>query len=734
MLHPLYLHRPRQRKPQRLLPVSLSLTALAVILLLAGCGSRPAAAPAETPAAEAPAAEAPAAEKAPAEEAAAEEAPAAEAPAAGSAPEAAPPANEYQAQRANCTWESPCWPDISETMPAEFKEVSTLADAVAAGELPPVQERLPLEPLVIEPAEMIGQHGGILLGAFTGPGDRQNIERWNNDYGIFWDTSATEMRPRAFKAWESSEDGSEWTFFLREGMKWSDGEPYTVDDYMFWYEHILQNPNLVTTIPWYLNWGDALVKFEKVDDYTLKMIFAAPFPSWLETIGSSTVAGHFQQGRVGLGLVAPQHYLEQFHADFIGEDEANAKAKEAGFENWYLYFLAMNDAHMNPDLPVTAPWKPVTTIASNEYKLERNPYFFAVDTEGNQLPYFDGISLELVEELEVLNLRAIAGNYTIQGRHIDFSKLPVIRQNEQQGDYFVDFWTSRTRHPVKIAFNQDWNEDPAIAEYTVGSVEFRKAMGLAIERSEINETFFLGVGKEASLCPANTPPYFNSSRWDEEAGVFDPDRANEILDSIGLDQRDGEGFRLMPNGERLVLRIDAVSGAFLDYPSIAERVAQMWAENVGIQMTVNPVERSLWIERSEANQPMMSMFETGEYNPAALPRLLPSERWAPVAQDWANDPTPDPADYDGPEWIEQQVLKHWEAMREADPARRQQLLIEGTEIMCDHYARLGFVVDVPVYTTLIKNNVRNVPKPLEWVVYAQTPGNGYPEQMFLLQE
>ncbi|HXF63031.1 MAG TPA: ABC transporter substrate-binding protein [Caldilineaceae bacterium] len=695
------------------------LMALAVMLVIGACSSPPAPEPEAGPEAAEQAGEA-------VGEGAGEQA-AAQAPAGA-------PANEYQAQRENCTWESPCWPEIADTVPTSFQEAPMLAAMVQAGELPPVEERLPAEPLVIQPAEMIGQYGGTLRRAFTGPGDRQNIERWNNDYGIFWNTGANEIRPRFFESWEANEDATEWTFHLRDGMKWSDGAPYTADDYMFWYEHILQNEQLVPSIPWYLMWGDELVQFEKVDDYTIKMIFAAPFPSWAETLATSTVAGHFQNGRNGLGLVAPRHYLEQFHPDFIGEEEANQKATEAGYESWNLYFLAQNDAAMNPELPVTTPWKPVTRIADSEFILERNPYFVGVDTEGNQLPYFDQISLELVEELEVLNLRAIAGNYTVQGRHIDFAKLPVIRENEQAGDYFVDFWGSSTRHPAAIYFNMDWQGDPEIAEYTVGSLDFRKALSLAIERSELNETFFLGVGTEASLCPADTPPYYTSDRWDQEFGRFDPDEANQILDSIGLDQRDSEGFRLLPSGERLSLRIDAVSGAFLPYPEIAERIAQMWAENIGIHLTVNPVERSLWVERSEANEPMMSLFETGEYNPAALPRLLPTERWAPVAAVWADNPEPDVAAYEGPEWVEQQVLKHWEAMRESDPDRRQQLYIEGTEIMCDNQPILGIVVDIPVYTTLIKNNVRNIPKPMEWVVYAQTPGNGYPEQFFMIQE
>lgn len=653
------------------------------------------------------------------------------------APAASPdgaPVDEYQAQREACTSESPCWPEIAETVPASFQEAPMLAELVAKGELPPVEERLPVNPLVIEPAEMIGQYGGVLRRAFTGPGDRQNYERVINDYTIFWDAGATELRPRLAHRWESNEDSSVWTIYLREGLKWSDGEPFTVDDYIFWRDHIVANDELVPAKPWWIVWGGELAKFDKIDDYTFTITFAEPFPTWPVNLASTTVGGHLQSGRTGGGLYAPAHYLQQFHPDFVDQDVVDEMVAESGFGSWNLFFLAKNDVAMNPESPTMAPWKPVTIVASDELVFERNPYFWAVDTEGNQLPYFDGVTLELVEELEVLNLRAIAGNYTVQGRHIDFSKLPVIRSNQEQGDYFVDFWSSATRHPVSIMFNMDWNEDPELAEYTVHNVEFRRALSLAIERDEINETFFLGVGTPASNCPANTPPFYNSDRWDEQWGRFDPEEANRILDEIGLDQKDAEGFRLLPSGQRLILRLDAVSGAFLDYPSMGERVAQTWAEEVGIYMTVNPVERSLWNERSEANQTMMNIFETGEFNPEALPRLLPSNDFAPVAAKWANNPYPDPAEYDGPQWLKDVVFKHWEATREPDPAKRRQLFIEGTEIRCDNQPRLGLVVDIPVYTTIVKNDVRNVPKPLEWVVYAQTPGNGLPEQFFQIQE
>ncbi len=713
-----------QRKGQTLRLTVLPIALMVLALLFAACDSS--SETADEPAAEAPAAAAPAAD-------ATAEPSAAEAPAADSAEAAAPAADDYQAQREACTLESPCWPDIVDTVPASFSEAPMLAELVAAGDLPPVEERLPSDPLVIAPAEMIGEYGGILRRAYTGPGDNQNIERWNNDHHIFWDTGATEVRPRIIKAWESNEDASLWTFHLRSGMKWSDGEPFTADDYLFWHDNIVSNELLVPTPPWWIVWGGEMATMEKIDDTTFTVQFAAPFPAWLEVFSTSTVAGHFNGGETGGGFVAPHHYLEQFHADFVGEEEANALAQEAGFENWYLHLLSKNNAHVNPELPVLTPWRPVTTNSSTEYVLERNPYFWAVDTEGNQLPYLDGVTLELVEELEVLNLRAIAGNYTIQGRHIDFAKLPVIRQNEEAGDYFVDFWSSSTRNPVAIYINQDYSGNPEIAEYTVGSRDFRKALSLAIERSEINETFFLGVGTEASLCPANSSPYFPSDRWDQEFAGFELDESNAILDSIGLDQKDSEGYRLLPSGERLVLSIDAVSGAFLPYPEIGERIAQMWQE-IGIQLQVNPVERSLWEERMNANEPMMNLFETGEWNPETVTRLIPQNRWSPIAALWGATPNPDPANYDGPQWQKDQILKHWEAIQTPDPDLRRQRYIEGMEIMCDNIPIIGMVVNVPVYTTLIKNNMRNVPKPMEWVVYAQTPGNGYPEQFFMSQE
>src|SRR5690606_22619607 len=197
--------------------------------------------------------------------------------------------------------------------------------------------------------------------------------------------------PYIFRDWESNADGSQWTFYLRQGMKWSDGQPFTTADFMFWYEHIVQNEQLVPTLPSYMTWGGELAQFEAIDDTTLQVTFAEPFPLFaVRVAGGYDVGSQWIHGESGLGMVSPAHYMQQFHPDFVGEEEANRLAQEAGFEAWHLHFLAKNNPHMNPDVPVTSPWRPLTQIASDQYRLERNPYFFAVDTEGNQLHYFDG--------------------------------------------------------------------------------------------------------------------------------------------------------------------------------------------------------------------------------------------------------------------------------------------------------------------------------------------------------
>jgi peptide/nickel transport system substrate-binding protein len=619
---------------------------------------------------------------------------------------------------------------VFDAVPDSFNEAPMLAEMVAAGELPPVEERLPKEPMVLEPSDEIGKYGGTWNRAFTGPADHQNIERISKNHMLFWDTGMTEVQPHIARDFEVNDDNTEFTFYLREGMKWSDGAPFTADDIMFWYEDILLNDDLVPAKPGWAKAGGELGVWEKIDDYAFKVTFPQPYGVFFELVAGLTVNGHFTQLEPCSGGFSPKHYMTQFHADYIGLDEANALAAERGFDNWAKLFCFMNDPNLNSEAPVTTAWKPLTDFSQQQVILERNPYYWAVDTEGNQLPYIDRIVMSVAEDLEVLNLKAIAGEYDLQARHIDINKLPVLLENAEEQDYRIQFFRGRGGSASALAFNQDYDGDPEIAKF-IQNADFRRALSMAIDREQINEAFYLGLGRPASACSWPDPPYDPGEEYDQLYSTLDVEEANRLLDSIGLDQKDDEGFRLMPDGRRLVVEMMAVSGAFQDWPGIAEMFAQQWKENVGIAGEVDAVERSLRNTRLTNNDTMTNFW--GADGSEAL-FLFPNHTFAFT---WESGMGPMSG-----QWFQDHSIWH----EPTGPVREQQLLFEEgaalsreqrveigkkmRQIGCEQVFYIGTVTDVPAWTAVIKNNMRNIATGFPFTTVGQTPGNTYPETWY----
>lgn len=686
---------------------------LMLAMLVSACGggaAAPPAAPAEAGSSDAAAPAPQAAEAAPAEA-------------------AALPANPFIVDDSQ-----PRFPEqVFDMIPAQFNEAPMLAAKVAAGELPPVAERLPLEPMVLKPSEQIGVYGGTLNGAFTGPADHQNAERMLKNHMIFWDTGMTTVQPHIAKAFEANADNTEFTFHLREGMKWSDGAPFTADDVLFWYEDIMLNDDLVPAKPGWAKAGGEVGVWEKIDDYTFKVTFIQPFGTFFELVAGLTVNGHYAQLEPCSGGFSPKHYMTQFHADYIGLEEANALAAARGFDNWAKLFCFMNDPNLNPESPVTTAWMPMTSFSEQQVILERNPYYWAVDTEGNQLPYLDRIVLTLAEDLEVLNLKAIAGEYDMQARHIDIAKLPVFLENAEQGDYRVQFFRSRGGSAVALAFNQDYDKDPAMAEY-ITNADFRRALSMALDREQINEAFFLGLGRPSSPCAWPDPPYAPGEEYDQLYHQLDVEEANRLLDSIGLDQKDSEGFRLLPNGERVVVEMMAVSGAFFDYPGIAEMFGQQWKTNVGIDSEVQAVERSLRNTRLTNNDTMTNFWGADNSEAVFLfPNHVFAYQWesgtGPLSGQWFQDhsvgrePT-------GP--IREQQL----AFEEGSKLPREERVPFGQKIRalsCENVFYIGTVTGTPAWTAIVKNNFHNLAVGFPFTTVGQSPGNSYPETWYMTE-
>mgnify|MGYP001319248553 CR=1 FL=1 len=626
------------------------------------------------------------------------------------------------------------WPSLSDTMPSSFSESPMCAAKAEAGEIPALADRLPENPLVIQPAESIGEYGGTWYRAFTGPADGQNMERPMKDHILFFGTNMTDVQPNIAESWTSNADATEFTLTLRKGLKWSDGDDYNTDDIMFWYDHMVTNEDLVPTPPSWMKSGGEMLEFTQVSKETLQINSAEPYGLLITLLASVVVAGPHTRGDSGLGLYAPSHYLSDFHPDVIGLDEANAKAEAAGYENWAKYMLFLNHANANPDSPMMTAWRVVKPITSDQWALERNCFYYGVDTEGQQLPYMDNVVLDLAENLEVLNLKAIAGEFTVQGRHIDLSKLPVFTENSDKGNYRIQFWRQPESGIANLYINESWVGDGGDVDTETASFlqnkDFRAALSMGIERDEINEVFFLGLGEVGGLCAGwddpNDPGHYIGEHYVE----FNPDEANELLDSIGLDQKDSDGMRLMPGtGEKIVVTHSVAVAAFEDYEGIDSMVIEMWKKHLGIDGKLDAQERSLWSSRRDNNETHLNSWESsGRAGAIITPNHLGVVGGGGfIAVGASNDHRDNGTIADG--WIGEWQKLYEEA--KSDGSKYSENLQKVVELNCNNVNPITTVMNKPTYTAIIKKNVRNVPNPLPFSYHAQTSGNGFPETWWL---
>ncbi len=493
--------------------------------------------------------------------------------------------------------------------PKTFKEAPQLAELVKAGKLPPVAERIGQDPLVIKPLHEIGKYGGTWRAGFTGPADFWNGFRCCSgpDHLMFWDYTGDRAVPNLARGLEMQDGGRSWLLHLRRGMKWSDGKPFTADDFVFWFEDVYRNKDLVPTPSAAMAINGKQGEIQKVDAATVRFKFPEPYFMLPDVLAGSTDLAGQMFGYRAMGGFAPAHYLKQFHPKYVGQAELDKKVKDEKFDSWVRMFLFKNDWALNPDLPVLSAWKTVTPINTPTWTLERNAYSVFVDTAGNQLPYIDRVVLTLAENLEVLNLRAIAGEYDFAARHIDLGKLPVFIENQARGGYKVYLDPGDYGGDMIIKFNLNYDADPEIAKW-FNTADFRRALALGIDRDQINETFWLGTGTPSSVVPADNNKYNPGPQYRKMWATLDVKKANEMLDKIGLSKKDAQGYRLRADGKgRLRIEIMTLGGQFVQYTQISEMIREQW-KKIGIDLQVQEVERSLALKRTAANEQQLGAW------------------------------------------------------------------------------------------------------------------------------
>lgn len=602
--------------------------------------------------------------------------------------------------------------------PTQFAEAPRLAELVASGQLPPVTERLPVaaDVLVVEPIEQVGVYGGTWRRAFTGTADFHAYGRTVYDQILSWPRNPLEeIRPGIAKAWEWSEDGTVLSLTLRQGMKWSDGQPFGVDDILFWWDDIERDTNLTPAIHGEWVVGGEPMTIEKVDDSNLRLRFAAA-----NGLAIRMLAFHGCQWPLNFerfGFFAPKHYLTQFHP------KHNPAVAD------YTLFNEMAD-DLNPERPSLTAWR-VTSWQPGDNRIiaSRNPYYWKVDPEGNQLPYIDEIRLDLVENGELVNLMAANGELDMQFRHIAIPKFPVLQENAEKGDYRLLRWPSATGATPAFFPNQTV-ADPMLRTL-FRDRRFRQALSLGIDREQINVVSHRGLGtpRAATLIP-DSP--FAVPEADQLHATYDVAAAETLLDEMELGKGD-DGVRRAPDGTPIAMIVETseTTGPVLD---AVELVRQNWMA-LGLKIDIKTMDRALYWERAIGNQVQMAVWGMDRgLEPYVDPiYLLPFDNrswWAPEWGVWYHEGG---AKGEEPPAEVRQVQQLYDEFKASiEPARQVEIGKEIVRLHAENVWMIGTAGMVPAIG-VVKNSFRNVPEEVvsDWIL--MSPGNQDPFQFYMEQ-
>lgn len=502
-----------------------------------------------------------------------------------------------------------------------YKEAPMLSSLVKEGALPPVEQRLPKEPLVVGPGVLIpeehlkfeiGEYGGMMRYATARTDccaelyDAVAEPPLMTPGKLRAGKGVEDIKPNLLKKFSTSEGKRVITFYLREGMKWSDGHPVTTEDVRFWYEDVILNKELTPVFPRILRSGNRLdgkpMKLEVLGPYIFRMKFSEPGLAVLDWLS--------QYGTNWSSILRPKHYLKQFHPRYTPWEKLDPILKKEGLsrEEWWKLFQQKDEGTLgwgmvkavNPDYPTLSPWK-LEKRAPGVVTYVRNPFYWKVDKEGNQLPYIDRLRIEIVSNSEAVTMKILSGEVDWAREYASMVNLPLYKENEKRGGFRVVFLNMHVA-PIGIYFNFT-HPDP-VWRKVVNDVRFRKALNIAIDHKKIVDVVYKGFAKVPTIIPAE----------------YNPAEANRLLDEVGLNKRDTEGWRLGPDGKRFILYLEVPGGFSPEVDALCDLLVEYW-QDVGIKTIFKTVEASLYWTRAQGNDLYMVMgwAHTGYWRDTPLP-------------------------------------------------------------------------------------------------------------------
>ncbi|MBN2117586.1 MAG: ABC transporter substrate-binding protein [Anaerolineales bacterium] len=606
-----------------------------------------------------------------------------------------------------------------------YQEPPMLADLVEQGKLPPVLERLPENPWVAPVFESNGKSGGIVRRAFTGPGDKWGMSKIC-DRALVWFDNDLVMQPRMCESWEVNDDGTEWTFHLRKGTKWSDGVEHTSKDVLWWYEHEATNETLfpgLTEGRWFTGTGETkkMMEVTAPDDYTFTFKYAEPKPLLIYTMGRQ-------------GVAAPAHYMKQWIPDTADDpDKLAAAVTAAGFESWDKYYIDNRRFWFwNPDLPHFGGWIAKNDLNEEKWVIERNPYFFGVDSDGMQLPYLDGMHSRLFSDGQVFNLWLTNGEIDFQARRVQVGDYTLLKENEASGDYKVVVCPA-ARHMVVVLNQASKNEQ--LRSFFMNR-DVRIALSLALNRKGINELNYLGLGTPRQYSPLTMSPQYHE-KLSNAYIEYNPRKANEMLDAAGYAAKDADGFRKYSDAEdaeTIFFVMEGQFGAGTPDEDAGQQIVKMF-KAVGVKCEYKFVETTLYNQHYTSND-MDAAFWFADRTVVPLGaeglifRGIASDRPFVDAYNKFFDDPENPIAIEPPQdhYI-RKIRDLWEqVLVTGNPDKQNELFAQMLDIWAEELPMIGVVGELPALT-VVKNGLKNFgPSPND-----DTTGDEYvlnPETLF----
>jgi len=614
------------------------------------------------------------------------------------------------------------------TTAALAQQQAPMLDAlVESGELPPVAERLPANPLVVEPVDSVGVYGGTWRSALRGGLDNAWIARTVAYDGLVrYNREWNEIIPNLAESWEVSEDSRTYTFKLREGLKWNNGTPFTSADIAFAVElfseptygggTFIKNPNNPVTV-------------EVIDDTTFSLVFEHPNGLIMDELASVN----------GLTLVSlSKEYCSQFYPKY--NPNAAEEAKAAGFETWELWmtdrcsWATETIRWANPDLPFMNAWKVVEPLTGDATRVvfERNPYYWKVDTEGNQLPYIDRLEMRVSDSLEEITLMALNGEIDFQDRHIaTVANQPIFYDGQEAGDYRLGANIPSTSNTLVLQFNMNHVDEKRRELFQ--NKDFRIGVSHLIDRQEIIDVVFTGQGEPFQVAPRPESPFYDEE-FAKQYTEFDPDAAAAAFERAGL-VRNGD-FYTFGDGSPLQITIDLISSFRSEWVDMMELI-QLQLEAGGLDIELNNIDRTLYYDKRPLGDYDAQIWQgDGGLDVVQEPRYYMASGgesvWAFRWQAWYLGTTPEIAE-EPADWAKEQMELYNQLRAEGDPAKRDELMRQILTIAKENFPVIGVSLPGNGYY-IAKNNLRNVAEPMLHAYLFPTPAPYDPFQWYFAQE